>query len=136
MSQPPHFPNTTQVVDELIGDKVNMVLAEVMRGFERQERYNDKLDTRLDKMVTRVEFEAEIGRVDSDNKSLGREIGAMRTEFKSGISEAHSAIANAINGLKEAEEKKSTKARWMVGIGLSVFTIVNGLFWQIINKFF
>lgn len=135
MSQPPHFPNTTQVVDELIGDKVNMVLAEVMRGFERQERYNDKLDTRLDKMVTRVEFEAEIGRVDSDNKSLGREIGAMRTEFKSGISEAHSAISEAINGLKEVERDKTTKNRWLVGIVFTVVTLANGIFWQIANRF-
>ena len=115
MNNAPHYPEAAQVADDLIGAQLKMVLAEVTRGFDRQERYNDKLDARFETMVTKSEFKAEIGRVDPEKKAKDKEILNQGVIIQAGF-----------DSIEEHGKARSQKSRWFTGIVVAGAGVLSG----------
>lgn len=122
MDDAPHYPEAAQVADDLIGAQLKMVHTEVTRGFDRQERYNDKLDARFETMVTKSEFKAEIGRVDAEKRAQDKEILALGTEIKSGF-----------ESIAEQGKTRSASNRWFTGMVVAAAGVLSGVVFNLLG---
>lgn len=132
MTEAPSYPEAAQVADDLIANTLKLVRDEVVRGFDRQERYNDKLDQRFETMVTKSEFKAEIGRVDTRHDSLQREVATLGEQLADALIGIRKDMSGGFSEIKKQGEERSTKSRWFTGIALTAAGLVSGIVFNIL----
>lgn len=133
MEDAPHYPEAAQVADNLIASQIKVMRDEVMRGLDRQDRYNDKLDLRLESMVTRSEFRAEIGRVDAERAAVSKDVASVSESVSKDIASVSSNVSDGFAEIARQSESKATKGRWFTGIMLTAAGVVSGLVFNIIS---
>lgn len=121
------------MADNLIASQIKVMRDEVMRGLDRQDRYNDKLDLRLESMVTRSEFRAEIGRVDAERAAVSKDVASVSENVSKEIANVSSSVSDGFAEIARQSEAKATKGRWFTGIMLTAAGIVSGLVFNIIS---
>lgn len=110
------------MADNLIASQIKVMRDEVMRGLDRQDRYNDKLDLRLESMVTRSEFRAEIGRVDAERAAVSKDVDGV-----------NAAVAKGFAEITRQSEARGMKGRWFTGVMLTIAGMISGLVFNIIS---
>lgn len=123
MTDAPRRSDTPPVADDIL----RIVRDEVVRGFDRQERYNDKLDNRFETMVTKTEFKAEIGRVDAEH-------GALRKEVDSVEDRLSKQMTTGFEEIKEQGAARGAKGRWFTGTLLAAAGLLSGIVFNILSN--
>lgn len=133
MEDAPHYPEAAQVADNLIASQIKVMRDEVMRGLDRQDRYNDKLDLRLESMVTRSEFRAEIGRVDAERAAVSKDVASVSENVSKEIASVSKSVSDGFAEIASQSKAKASNGRWFTGIMLTAAGIVSGLVFNIIS---
>lgn len=130
---PVAYPEGSQVADGYISAQIKSLDDSVGRGFDRQERHNEKIDQKMDQLVSRSEFKAELGRVDSEARSMKESIVANRAESAVAVEALRVESRTGFKQVEEREEGRRTRNRWAVGAALAGFTLINGAIATISN---
>ena len=145
------YPGGAKAVDEHIGERITDLVRDVRAGFERQERSNDRIESKFDKMVTQSEFNATIQRLDGQDKTIEEKVDkgldALRDEMGSGLESLRTELSGSVErvsykvtkGFDEAAEEtrsRTTKTRWIIGAGIAALGAVNAVIFNIIGLIF
>lgn len=125
MTAPPHYPEGAQIADSGLSAQIDSVGRSLERFSDRQERFNDKQDARFDNMVTRAEFKAEMGRVDTRQDATDKEVQNVKLDVHKGFEDA-----------KKRDESKTAGNRWFTTLMVSVASIASTGLFSFINFVF
>lgn len=122
MTTPPHYPEGAQIADSGLSVQIDSVGRSLERFSDRQERFNDKQDARFDNMVTRSEFKAEIGRVDTRQDNTDREVKNVKLDVHKGFEDA-----------KKRDESRTAGTRWFTTLIISAASLASTGLFSLIN---
>ena len=126
-------------MDEHIGDRITDLVRDVRAGFERQERSNDRIESKFDKMVTQSEFTATVQRLDGQDKTIEEKVDRgledIRKEMHNGLERVSSQVTEGFEAAAESDKSRTLKTRWLVGAAVAALGVINAVIFNIVSLF-
>ena len=126
-------------MDEHIGDRITDLVRDVRAGFERQERANDRIEAKFDKMVTQSEFKATVQRLDGQDKTIEEKVDRgledIRKEMHAGLERVSSQVTEGFEAAAESDKARTAKTRWLIGAAVAALGVVNAVIFNIVSLF-
>jgi len=133
------YPGGAKAVDEHIDERITDLVRDVRSGFERQERANDRIEAKFDKMVTQSEFSATVQRLDGQDKTIEEKVDKglddLRNEMSSGLARVSGEVKAGFKATADADKARTTKTRWLIGAGVAGLGVVNAVIFNIVGLF-
>ena len=133
------YPGVAKAVDEHIGDRITDLVRDVRAGFERQERANDRIEAKFDKMVTQSEFKATVQRLDGQDKTIEEKVDRgledIRKEMHAGLERVSSQVTEGFEAAAESDKARTAKTRWLIGAAVAALGVVNAVIFNIVSLF-
>lgn len=133
------YPGGAKAVDEHIGDRITDLVRDVRAGFERQERSNDRIEAKFDKMVTQSEFNATVQRLDGQDKTIEEKVDRgledIRKEMHSGLDRVSNQVTEGFEAAAESDKARTAKTRWLIGAAVAALGVVNAVIFNIVSLF-
>ena len=133
------YPGGAKAVDEHIGERITDLVRDVRAGFERQERANDRIEIKFDKMVTQSEFNATVQRLDGQDKTIEEKVDKglddLRNEMSSGLTRVSGEVKAGFEATAAADKARTAKTRWLIGAGVAGLGVVNAVIFNIVGLF-
>ena len=104
-----------------IREALSEIRADVRTGF-------DKVNKRIDSLISRGEFKATVQRIDAQHETLRRDHDNLDRTAK----HEHAGIRDEMH---KGLDSFSTQARWAVGIAVSIVSVVFGIITWVANTF-
>lgn len=109
----PPYTQASEAVDNALFAAVEGLRASQEAGFNR-------LETRINEMVTKGEFNATIQRLDAKDDHLD-------TKMAEGFKDVRLEVADGFTRVREADQERNTKNRWFWGMLVSFAGILSGV---------
>lgn len=126
-------------MDEHIGERITDLVRDVRAGFERQERSNDRIEAKFDKMVTQSEFKATVQRLDGQDKTIEEKVDRgledIRKEMHTGLDRVSSQVADGFEAAAESDKARTAKTRWLIGAAVAALGVINAVIFNIVSIF-
>lgn len=133
------YPGGAKAVDEHIGDRITDLVRDVRAGFERQERSNDRIEAKFDKMVTQSEFNATVQRLDGQDKTIeekvDRGLDDIRKEMHTGLDRVSSQVTEGFEAAAESDKARTAKTRWLIGAAVAALGVINAVIFNFVSLF-
>lgn len=133
------YPGGAKAVDEHIGDRITDLVRDVRAGFERQERSNDRIEAKFDKMVTQSEFNATVQRLDGQDKTIEEKVDRgledIRKEMHTGLERVSSQVTDGFEAAAESDKARTAKTRWLIGAAVAALGVINAVIFNIVSLF-
>lgn len=141
------YPGGAKAVDEHIGERITDLVRDVRAGFERQERSNDRIETKFDKMVTQSEFSATVQRLDGQDKTIeekvdrgledlrdevDRGLDGVRKEMHDGLSRVSTQVESGFAAAAEQTKERNAKNRWFWGAAIAGLGVINAVVFNLV----
>lgn len=98
-------------------------------GFSRTEKSFDRLENRIETMVTKDTFKAEVSRLDQKDTHL-------EEQMKDGFTEVKSDMASGFAALRDRDKERDHKFNVRTGWLLTGAGVVSGIVFGVISIFF
>lgn len=126
-------------MDEHIGDRITDLVRDVRAGFERQERSNDRIESKFDKMVTQSEFNATVQRLDGQDKTIEEKVDRgledIRKEMHTGLERVSSQVTEGFESAAESDKARTAKTRWLIGAAVAALGVINAVIFNLVSLF-
>lgn len=126
-------------MDEHIGDRITDLVRDVRAGFERQERSNDRIEAKFDKMVTQSEFNATVQRLDGQDKTIEEKVDRgledIRKEMHTGLDRVSSQVTEGFEAAARSDKARTSKTRWLIGAAVAALGVINAVIFNIVSLF-
>lgn len=133
------YPGGAKAVDEHIGDRITDLVRDVRAGFERQERANDRIEAKFDKMVTQSEFNATVQRLDGQDKTIEEKVDRgledIRKEMHTGLDRVSSQVTDGFESAAESDKARTAKTRWLIGAAVAALGVINAVIFNLVSLF-
>lgn len=133
------YPGGAKAVDEHIGERITDLVRDVRAGFERQERSNDRIEAKFDKMVTQSEFNATVQRLDGQDKTIeekvDRGLDDIRQEMHAGLSRVSDQVTEGFKAAAASDKARTAKTRWLIGAAVAALGVINAVIFNIVSLF-
>lgn len=116
---PPPYPTVSEVADSHLSRAIESLDRKVSDGF-------DKVDRRIDTMVTRDAFDATVQRLDARDEHLDAKV-------ESGFKDMDVKVAEGFRSVREADRERNTKNRWFWGLMVSFAAVLSGGIFGVLN---
>ena len=127
-------------MDDHIGERITDLSRSVQVGFERQERANDRIEAKFDKVVTQSEFSATVRRLELQDSNIeekvDRGLADIRSEMVSGLAQVREDVAEGFGRISEEGRARITKTRWLIATGVAALGAVNAIVFNVIGAIF
>ena len=124
-------------MDEHLGERITDLARDVRVGFERQERSNDRIEAKFDKMVTQSEFNATVQRLDGQDRTIEEKVDRgledIRKEMHTGLDRVSNQVAEGFEAAAESNKARTSKTRWLIGASVAALGLINAVIFNIVS---
>ena len=115
----PPYPQASEAVDNALFAAVEGLRSSQEAGFTR-------LETRINEMVTKGEFNATIQRLDAKDDHLD-------TKMDAGFKDVRLEVAEGFGRVRDADKERNTKNRWFWTMLVSFAGVLSGVIFGVIT---
>lgn len=126
----PPYPPASEAVDQQLSKAIGSLETTTKDGFRR-------VEGQMRDMATKDAVNAQVARLDlrvdhvSERVDIG--IAALEKEMAVGFSELRARDAERDKDFDKREERRSSKQRWVLGVGLTAAGVLSGIVFGIIS---
>ena len=115
----PPYPIVAEVADSHLSRAIESLDRKVSEGF-------DKVDRRIDTMVTRDAFDATVQRLDARDEHLDAKV-------ESGFKDMELKVSKGFTDVREADRDRNTKNRWFWGLMVTFAGVLSGAIFGVLT---
>lgn len=115
------YPPSAELADGYITKAIDALDRKVTEGFDRVER-------RIDSMVTKEAFDATIQRLDAKDEHLD-------TKIEDGFKRMDVKVAQGFADVKATDRERNTKNRWFIGTMVAFAGVLSGVVFGTLTLF-